>query len=235
MFPTQQLIKFFCIDIYELLDRQGIGTHSFIPVTRAVSQYASNNSIKKTNIIIDSGYFSTDIIISEKGKTIMHHNIGVGGYHITSDLMLYLNLDNNRHVAELVKRNVSVGMDSLGLNKIMLDDYGNRINFSVDQAQEIITRRLEEIMYNAMEDAKRTGIELSNRTGIYLTGGGISRISGAKELCSKMIGQNISILSPNKPIQANVQYMSVCAGMEYTMDDNNRASTLDSIINEKYL
>lgn len=214
----------FMQDITEILDRLGIGVNGFIPSTISIADYVSNHSSKKTNIIVDSGYYSTDIVICEEEKVISHRNLPIGGFHITSDLMTFLEKDI--YTSELIKRNCAVGMDSLGLNKIMLDGNNGKIQFPVDRAQSIITDRLSEIMSAVKGDAHRMGVEINNRCGIYLTGGGIVRMQGARGMCSKMIGENITILDPTKPIQANVQYTSLCAGMDYILDDKHKGIAL---------
>lgn len=214
----------FMQDITEILDRLGIGVKDFIPSTISIADYISNHSSKKTNIIIDSGYYSTDIVICEEEKVISHRNLPIGGFHITSDLMTFLEKDI--YTSELIKRNCAVGMDSLGLNKIMLDGNNGKIQFPVDRAQSIITDRLSEIMSAVKGDAHRMGVEINNRCGIYITGGGVARMQGARGMCSKMIGENITILDPLRPIQANVQYTSLCAGMDYILNDKNKGISL---------
>ena len=215
----------FMQDIQEILDRLGIGIDEFIPSTVSMGKYISEHSGKKTNIVIDTGYYSTDIIICEEEKVIAHRNLPVGGFHITSDIMSFL--DKDIYTAELIKRNSAVGMDSLGLNKIMLDGQsGSKVQFPIDKAQDLITNRLYEIISVVQGDAARNGVEINNRCGVFITGGGIARMQGARGMCSNMIGENISILKPSKPIQANEQYTSVCAGMDYILDDNNRGISL---------
>ncbi len=214
----------FMQNITDILDKLGIGVEDFIPSTVSMAQYIDKHSSKKTNIIIDTGYYSTDIIICEEEKVIAHRNLAVGGYHITSDIMAFLEKDI--YTAELIKRNVAVGMDSLGLNKIMLDSNSGKIQFPVDKAQTVVSNRLSEIMSTAKGDAERVGVEINNRCGIYITGGGISRMQGARGMCSKMLGENINILKPARPIQANEQYTSLCAGMDYILDENNKGISL---------
>lgn len=217
----------FMQDITEILDRLGIGVREFIPSSNSIAQYIHKLSSKKTNIIIDTGFYSTDIVICEEDNVILHHSFGVGGYHITSDLMLYLSKD--KYIAELIKRNCSIGMDSLGLNKIMVDGEIGKVQFSLDKAQSVIENRLYEIMHAMMGDAERIGVEINNRCGIYITGGGISRMQGARGICSKIVGENINILKPSKPIQANVQYTSLCAGMDYIFGKKNMGISLKKI------
>lgn len=216
----------FMQDITEILDRLGIGVKEFIPSTDSIAKYISNHSSKKTNIVIDSGYYSTDLVICEEEKVISHRNIPIGGFHITSDLMVFL--DKDIYTAELIKRNVAVGMDSLGLNKIMLDGKSGKIQFPVDKAQSVITNRLNEIISIVKGDAQRVGVEINNRCGVYITGGGISRMQGARGMCSKMLGENINILKPTRPIQANVQYASLCAGLDYVLDEDIKGISLKS-------
>ncbi|MEX1376961.1 MAG: cell division FtsA domain-containing protein [Eubacteriales bacterium] len=217
----------FMQDIADILDRLGIGVDRFIPVTASYSQYINNHSSKKSNIIIDTGYYSTDIIICEDEKVIAHRNVPVGGFHITSDLMVFLEKDI--YTAELIKRNVAVGMDSLGLNKIMLDGENGKVQFPVDKAQTVVMNRLNEIISTVKGDANRVGVEINNRCGVYITGGGISRMQGARGMCSKMLGENINILKPVRPIQANVQYTSLCVSMDYVLNEDNEEISLKKI------
>ncbi len=214
----------FMHDIQDILDKLGIGVNDFIPSTVSMGRYVHDLSSKKTNIVIDSGYYSTDIIICEEEKVIAHRNLPVGGFHITSDIMSFL--DKDIYTAEIIKRNSAVGMDSLGLNKIMLDGRNGKIQFPIDKAHDLITNRLFEIMSVVKGDAKRNGIEINNRCGVYMTGGGLARMQGARGMCSKMLDENITILKPTRPIQANEQYTSLCAGMDYILDENLKGISL---------
>ena len=141
--------------------------------------------------------------------------------------MVYLEKDI--YTAELIKRNVAVGMDSLGLNKIMLDGDNGRVQFPVDKAQTVVMNRLNEIISTVIGDANRVGVEINNRCGVYITGGGISRMQGARGMCSKMLGENINILKPARPIQANVQFTSLCASMDYILNEDNEEISLKKI------
>ena len=58
-----------------MLDHEGMGVAGFIAAPKATGELIFRESEKKTVIVVDSGYFSTDILIYENGGIIIHDNI----------------------------------------------------------------------------------------------------------------------------------------------------------------
>ncbi|MCK5130408.1 MAG: hypothetical protein KAQ68_11180 [Clostridiales bacterium] len=198
-----------------ILDDLGMGIKGFIAAPKVVGDLVYQSCEKKTVVIIDSGYYSTDISIYENGGLILHDNIPIGGYHIASDIMIKMNAD--RDTAELVKRNCSIGMDNIGINKILLDENENRISVPLDDTQMVVENRVDEVINSVMEQTNKTGMVLDNRTAVFITGGGISTIKGIREFITRRLGVTVKIFKPLRPVIATSMQTSVCAGLEYVI------------------
>ena len=203
----------FMKDMELLLDDMGIGAVGFISTPKTTTETIASESDRQTIIVIDSGYYTTDIMVYENGGLIVHDNIPLGGYHITADLMVKFN--QYREIAEKIKRNCSIGMDSVGLDKIMVNEDKEKITFSVNDAQVIIEGRIMEILTSTLQAIQKTGMDVDNRVGVYLTGGGIAMIKGVREFMSRNLGVTVRTYRPKRPIQANSTMTSVCSGLEY--------------------
>ncbi len=207
--------RVFMENMTAVLDNVGIGVSGFVAAPKATGELIFRESEKKTVIIIDSGYFSTDILIYENGGIIIHENVSLGGYHIASDIMVKLGLDRDR--AEFVKKSCSIGMDNIGVNKVIVDEDGTRISFPTGDTQEIIEARVDEIVSILVELIGKTGMSLNNRTALFVTGGGIGNIKGIREYIARTTNITTKVFSPSRPIVSTPMQTGVCAGLEYVI------------------
>lgn len=207
--------KIFMQNITYLLDEIGIGVKGFMAAPKITGDLVYSTVEKKTVVVVDVGYYSTDVMIYENGGLIIHDNIPLGGYHIASDIMVKLNKD--RDTAELIKRNCSIGMDNIGVNKILLDEENNRVAVPIAETQEVVERRVDEIVEIMVQMVNKTGMVLDNRVAIYLTGGGIATIKGIREYITRRLGLTVKVFKPARPILATSMQTSICAALEYTI------------------
>ncbi len=222
--------RVFMDNIEYMLDEVGLGVEGFIASPKVVGDLIFRESEKKTVIIVDSGYYSTDILIYENGGIIIHDNIQIGGFHIASDIMVKLQLDRDR--AEFVKKNCSIGMDNIGVNKVIVDEDGTRISFPTGETQEIIEARVDEIIHIMLEMIEKTGMSVDNRTAVYVTGGGIAAIKGIREHITRIIGVNTKIFTPSRPIVSTPMQTNVCAGLEYVISTKGLVNNIKFNNNE---
>ena len=221
--------KVFMENITQMLDNIGMGVKGYMASPQAIGDLVYTYSEKKTVVVVDAGYYSTDILIYENGGLIIHDNISVGGYHIASDLMVKLNKD--RDTAELIKKNCSIGMENIGVNKIIFDNDNNRVLIPTEDTQQVVERRIDEIVDVMIEIIDKTGMTLDNRTAIFLTGGGIAAIKGVKEFVSRRLGIIVKIFKPARPILATCMQTSVCAALEYAI--KNKGIVNDKLYNKE--
>ena len=217
--------KIFMRNIEYVLDEVGLGVDGFMAAPKAVGELIFRESEKKTVIVIDSGYYSTDMLIYENGGIIIHENVPIGGYHIASDIMVKLGID--RDTAEFVKKSCSIGMDNIGVNKIIVNEEGDRISFPTGDTQEIIEARLDELIGIMMGMIDKTGMTVDNRTAIYVTGGGIATIKGIREYITRMTRINTKTFSPPRPIVSTPMQTGVCAGVEYVISTKGLVNNID--------
>ncbi len=217
--------KVFMDNMTAMLDEVGMGVKGFVAAPKATGELIFKESDKKTVIIMDTGYFSTDILIYENGGIIIHDNIPIGGYHIASDIMVKLGLDRDR--AEFVKKSCSIGMDNIGVNKVIVDEDGTRISFPTGDTQEIIEARVDEITDIMMQMIGKSGMQVSNRTVLFLTGGGIAQIKGIREYITRTTRLSTRVFTPSRPIISTPMQTGVCAGLEYVISTKGLVNNID--------
>ena len=81
----------FMESIEELLGEMGLGVVEYVAAPLSTGRMVAESvPPDHTVIVIDSGYFTSDLIVIRNGSVLHHENIELGGGHITSDLAVEL-------------------------------------------------------------------------------------------------------------------------------------------------
>ncbi|WP_129723163.1 cell division protein FtsA [Xylanivirga thermophila] len=152
---------------------------------------------KNGSIFLDIGGKSTDIIVYKGGVPIHMDWLPVGGWNITNDLSI--GLDISMEQAERLKRQCVLGIDlSKTLNEgdmilsVRTDDGIKDI--SMLNVQQIMEWRIQEIMELVQKSIKEnSSISLDDGYTCVLTGGGVATIRGARDFTSGLLGCPVRI------------------------------------------
>lgn len=166
-------------------------------------------------VLVDCGYFTTDVAIIEGDGIVYHVSIPVGGYHITADLAY--GLDIVMEDAERIKRRYGFGMISpdgrSDLSLVMGNETTRR--FSVHKLSRIVEPRVDEMVELIEEAVLDSGYRLGMRSGLYLAGGGLAAMRGARQYLSAAMARQVQILQPNTPRFNSSMYTGLIAMVDY--------------------
>ncbi len=168
----------------------------FAPIA---SSYGVLNSDEKTLgvTVIDIGYGTTTITVYEKGHIVFSDIIPVGGFNITNDLAISLQIP--RELAEnlKIKSGYAISEDVNEEQVVDLEDYGEIDLFTV---AEIIEERIKEIFLLVRENIKNANLLNKINSGFVLTGG-TANLNGIQLLAEKIFDKKVRIGFPHNNIR----------------------------------
>ena len=155
-----------------------IDIDGMVPITLAEKNTILDETEQKDYVmLLDIGAENTDIGVFDAEKFVYTTSIPVGGYNITKDIELVLNISHEE--AEKLKRQYGLALKSYidNDNEVVLNTAkdGNKIIKS-SNIVEIIEARVEQIFELVNRDIANQGIKQNINT-VVLTGQGITNIS----------------------------------------------------------
>jgi cell division protein FtsA len=155
-----------------------IDIDGMVPITLAEKNTILDETEQKDYVmLLDIGAENTDIGVFDAEKFVYTNSIPVGGYNITKDIELVLNISHEE--AEKLKRQYGLALKSYidNDNEVVLNTAkdGNKIIKS-SNIVEIIEARVEQIFELVNRDIANQGIKQNINT-VVLTGQGITNIS----------------------------------------------------------
>lgn len=163
-------------------------------------------------ILIDIGGRSTDIIIYRGGVPVYTDWIPVGGFNITSDLSIGMDIPFKQ--AEELKGQCILGINSSNTGKreqlYMPLKIGEKIkDIPLNYIQEIAELRVEEIFELIVESIDSSNVIDRKKCSAVLIGGGVAPIKGAKDFASVHLGcSNLRIGQPHLIDISNVEALA---------------------------
>ncbi|MGI5877178.1 MAG: cell division FtsA domain-containing protein [Christensenellales bacterium] len=205
----------FMESIEELLGEMGLGVVEYVAAPLSTGRMVAESvPPDHTVIVIDSGYFTSDLIVIRNGSVLHHENIELGGGHITSDLAVELGL--SMYDAEFVKRRNPVGMATGAAPGRMAVDWSDRkLSVRMDDARAVMERRIEELAGIVSRSLMRLGLEMGKLTDVFLTGGGVSLIRGARETISRELGVMVHHYIPKAPLLNSPVFTSAMGAVHW--------------------
>lgn len=134
------------------------------------------------SIVLDIGYYATDLIIMQGDGILYHSVINVGGYNFTNDLSIIMK--NSFTDSEQIKRRYVFGLDTsyIAGKELFRDEKGKMKTNSNETIQAVIEARAQELLGLINKKINTLGLRLNKSTKMYITGGGMSMMRGCREL-----------------------------------------------------
>lgn len=133
-------------------------------------------------IILDIGYYATDVIIMQGDGILYHSVVNVGGYNFTNDLSIITK--NSFADAEQIKRRYVFGLDTsyIASKELFRDEKGKVKSHSHETIQAVVESRAQELLGLISKKINTLGLRFNKSTKMYVTGGGMSMMRGCREL-----------------------------------------------------
>ncbi len=159
--------------------------------TQALGSYLIPRGVRENvAILLDIGYYHSDISVFTGDGQIFSAGMFLGGGHVASDLAQILELE--QPLAEQLKRQYAFGihMEEGTMDYVRMPD-GRLQPFSHALVESIITVRMEEICDLIGQTLQDSGISFTDKSRVYLLGEGIRGIQGIREYMRSRLGLSI--------------------------------------------
>ncbi|MEX1307659.1 MAG: cell division FtsA domain-containing protein [Eubacteriales bacterium] len=143
-----------------------------------------------SSVLLDIGFYDTSVSIVYGDTVIFSRVIPVGGAQITSDLSLVLDIDMES--AERIKRRFSFENTYYPQHvKETVRQNGDIIEVDKQMIAEIILSRADHLMHMIKTALYDSRVELPETTKVYLTGAGVSLMTGSVAYLEENLGLKV--------------------------------------------
>lgn len=197
-----------------MLDEIGLHCETFICTAYAVGMLLiPEKRRQEDSIVLDVGYYHTELCIIRNGSAIVHAVLPVGGFHLASDISVVKNISTD--IAEAIKRRHVFGLDySSRTDSYRLID-GRIEDCEYSQIQDIIESRAEEMALMIQSALVESPVDLDADMPVYLCGGGLSMMRGCREFLQSHLGRPIYTEMPWLPRFNSPNYVSAYSILNY--------------------
>ena len=190
-----------------ILRNTGLKVSNYFDSAFCESMLLSDKNIKdELAIIVDVGYYHTDICIFKKMLPIHRHVIMVGGANFANDLVYVLHIPGE--IAENIKRRHVFSLDYSGRRDSYKTIDGQTSEFDYNTIQEILEARAEELILLIKNSLVESKINIPANTRVFLSGGGLAMMRGAREFFQNKIGLACLTNFPQLPKYNSLRYLS---------------------------
>ncbi len=203
----------FKILIQSILSEMNIEVDAFVDAIYAETMLlCSETDALQDVVMIDIGYYQTDIIVLRNQAILYRTGIEIGGQHMANDI--HYVLDILPSVAEEVKRRHVFGLDYMEQSDTYQRTNGSLFDCNYEMIQNIIESRALEIAILIGEELKKTPIEVNKKTKIYISGGGLLMMRGGYEFLQAEVGLPLIAPTPVLPKRNSANYYSAYGVLE---------------------
>lgn len=168
------------------------------------------------SIVVDMGYFHTDVCFLRNEAPIYRKTIPAGGAHFAKDLTYVLNIAQVD--AEAIKRRHVFGLDYAGrIDGYRLSD-DTVENFDYNTLQEIIEARATELSALILRTLYEAPVEIERDTKVYLCGGGLAMMRGGRDFLQSRLNLNVTMAMPPMPRLNSSNYASAYGVLDYAIE-----------------
>lgn len=177
-------LKSFVNEMNDIFSKLRISVKGFISSMLAESLYAfSDEQRNKYNVLIDIGYISTSVAISQGSGLIFLNSFSLGGGYISSDLSQCLRIPFAE--AEILKDKIAIAWVPTQHDNYIVNINDSSKNYSAKATNEIAFDRIEVICKYIQKCLDDSGCSLPENMPLYLTGGGVTQIKGIFNILSQ--------------------------------------------------
>lgn len=194
----------------------GMREVEFISAAWAESMYLFEEEQRdRTVILADIGYITSSVMVARGDGLLYMSSFSCGGAHITGDITL--NFDMPYSHAEMLasKINLKRQVDESGTYQIFVKE--NKFEYPALEINEIAKARITFLGQAINKSLARCSYDCPIHLPVYITGGGLYKIQGAKELLARITGRSVEFVEPSDPNYAKPYYSSTLGLMEIAL------------------
>lgn len=199
-----------------IMNELGIDSHEYVSSVLAESLFLFDDFVRdRYAVLIDVGYIVTDVVVARGDGILRQFSIPIGGGHITKDLRD--DLDIRFSLAEKLKRKAVLNLEFGEDDTYEVSIKDRKKSFSARAVNDIVTVKINKIARTVNNCLM--SCDLPSSTTYWLTGGGVSYITGARDYLSKRMDRRIDIAAPRLPQYNKPHLSSVLGLLDMVLDD----------------
>lgn len=168
-------------------------------------------------VLIDVGYYQTDVCIIESAALTAIATLPIGGYHFSNDLSFGLEVP--LETAEQAKRRYVFSLDYKDKTEVLRSEKGSkRVSFAAISL--IVEARAEELCSLIRHEIADMGVNVQARPAAYLSGGGFLMMRGALDFMKKSLRLSIKRDMPYTPRLSSPNYCSAFGALNFVLRAN---------------
>lgn len=212
--------KAFLNHIATVLAKQGISIEQYIATPLAIGLTAITEQERMEKpILIDSGYFTTDISVFQGDGIIFHDVVPMGGYDVTVALAKKLGIDFAQ--AEQLKKRYVYGLacdDNESYDVVRLKN-GKAVQYPHAQVSEAIENANIDMLIAVKDKLDEAGIQVKRKTRFYFSGGAMCLNAGSKGFIESVVCCEIHFVRKARPGMGAADTSAANALLTFAMDD----------------
>ncbi len=162
----------------------------FISSALAECIYLFEPSVRdKYVLLVDIGYITTSVALSRGNGLLFLSSFSLGGGYITSDLAQCLKISFNE--AKRLKKKIVLGWNAKDTDEYEVEGDEFIKTYPAKASNEIVLARVEMVCEYINKCLDKCAYDLPSFLPIYVTGGGMSSISGVVNVMSRKIGRQV--------------------------------------------
>lgn len=191
----------------EILGQLKIESVEYIsaPLAQANNLFSAGEK-QRGALVVDVGYITTSVFGVLGDGIAGLGAFSLGGGHISADLSEGFEISFSE--AEMLKKEIVLSVNSKKVGNYEVNVENQVLFVPIVSANEIVRERIDMIASCIRRCFQRLSEQNLENAQLYLTGGGLSYITGSKEYLEKCLGREIQILCPNVPAFAKPELSS---------------------------
>lgn len=191
----------------ETLGQLGIESVEYISAPLAQANYLLTPYERQRGaIIVDIGYITTSVCGVLGNGLAGLSAFSLGGAHISGDFCEGFEISFAE--AEQLKKDIVLSVNSKKAGNYEVNVENQVLFVPIASANEIVRERIEMIASFIKRSFQKFSEQNLENAQVYLTGGGLSYITGGREYLEKCLGRDIQILVPDVPAYSKPNFSS---------------------------
>lgn len=151
----------------------------------------------KGAFLVDIGFISSSVAFSKGDGILYAKSFSLGGGNIAGDITEVMDIPFEHSLALLSK--INLNLDPSLNDKYLITVGKSNYYYNIKKINEIAFDRIADIVTYVKKAIEIYQYKNNKESLIYLTGSGFSSIIGTKEIMTKILGQNVDIISSTVP------------------------------------
>lgn len=194
--------------VFAIFKKCGLSGWEFVSSCLAQSLFLIEQSVRDGYaLLLDVGYITSNVMLVCGEGLVYLKSFSMGCGNISADLQQVLEISFGQ--AEELKSKVNLKLEFDSSDNYVLS---GGLALKAEKANEVVRARIEEIADYFIKGLELCPYEIRRNTPVYVTGGGLTSVTGGVEYFAQYLGISVKNALPDIP-QATKEYYTSAYGL----------------------